>query len=452
MKALFLTLVFTGFFLLTFGGGVKTIIIQPGPTNGYDAYINSAYPYEPGPTKGMLVTAWTLGGMPYLGNSLIRFDLSELKPTDSILDARLSLFFDPQGSWPEHSGLNQAHIYKIIEFWDVNSVNWMNQPSYISTGSIMLCASTNPQQNYTNINIKEFVKSWKSNPDQNFGFMICLDETIPYANLVFAPSESIFPDLRPKLVITIYTDCTRPVAGFVNSINNTTVNFQDTTSSPSTFSWLWEFGDGYLSTLQNPFHTYSKEGIYNVCLTVEDSCGRDSICKQLHICDLPQTYFHYKISDSLKVTFTDSSYHPLSWWWDFGDGFYSELQNPVHIYNQVGTYKVCETVENECGIEQFCDTIEVKLTGTQEQNLTEFFNLFPNPANDYINVKWISDNAITIKFEIFNLLGDQIMTKTVFSKQGDNIELFDLSEYCNGVYILRISTDRRSLIRSFTVL
>lgn len=152
------------------------------------------------------------------------------------------------------------------------------------------------------------------------------------------------------------------------------------------------------------------------------------------------------------MTFTDSSYHPLSWWWDFGDGFYSELQNPVHIYNQVGTYKVCETVENECGIEQFCDTIEVKLTGTQEQNLTEFFNLFPNPANDYINVKWISDNAITIKFEIFNLLGDQIMTKTVFSKQGDNIELFDLSEYCNGVYILRISTDRRSLIRSFTVL
>nr|NQU91259.1 PKD domain-containing protein [Bacteroidota bacterium] len=32
--------------------------------------------------------------------------------------------------------------------------------------------------------------------------------------------------------------------------------------------WYWEFGDGSSSVNQNPFHVYSNEGIYNVCLTI----------------------------------------------------------------------------------------------------------------------------------------------------------------------------------------
>ena len=42
-----------------------------------------------------------------------------------------------------------------------------------------------------------------------------------------------------------------------------TVNFTDTsTGSPD--SWWWDFGDGYSSEDQNPFHTYSSEGTFNI--------------------------------------------------------------------------------------------------------------------------------------------------------------------------------------------
>ncbi|MCT4587964.1 MAG: PKD domain-containing protein [Carboxylicivirga sp.] len=38
-------------------------------------------------------------------------------------------------------------------------------------------------------------------------------------------------------------------------------------------SWLWEFGDGQTSDLQNPAYTYSREGIYDITLTVRNLFG-----------------------------------------------------------------------------------------------------------------------------------------------------------------------------------
>jgi hypothetical protein len=50
-----------------------------------------------------------------------------------------------------------------------------------------------------------------------------------------------------------------------------TVNFESTTSGgllPYTF--LWDFGDGTTSTLENPTHTYASVGPYDISLTVND--------------------------------------------------------------------------------------------------------------------------------------------------------------------------------------
>lgn len=48
--------------------------------------------------------------------------------------------------------------------------------------------------------------------------------------------------------------------------------------------------------------------------------------------------------------FTDkSSQNPLNWFWDFGDGSYSTLQNPMHEYRQNGVYDVKLKVGNLIG-------------------------------------------------------------------------------------------------------
>lgn len=52
----------------------------------------------------------------------------------------------------------------------------------------------------------------------------------------------------------------------------------------------------------------------------------------------------------LSVKFTDISIgYPTTWAWDFGDGYTSTEQNPLHVYENAGTYAVTLTVTGATG-------------------------------------------------------------------------------------------------------
>ena len=58
-----------------------------------------------------------------------------------------------------------------------------------------------------------------------------------------------------------------------NPRTNTDVQFADKSTDPENIalsSWLWDFGDGYTSELQNTTHKFTSKGDYNVTLTVWD--------------------------------------------------------------------------------------------------------------------------------------------------------------------------------------
>ena len=56
------------------------------------------------------------------------------------------------------------------------------------------------------------------------------------------------------------------------------------------------------------------------------------------------------MSCSGTINFTDlSSNGPTSWFWDFGDGNTSNLQNPSHTYQTGGIYSVVLTTTNQYG-------------------------------------------------------------------------------------------------------
>ncbi len=71
----------------------------------------------------------------------------------------------------------------------------------------------------------------------------------------------------------IFTD---PFADFIADKRVTylakTINFTDASSKAS--SWLWNFGDGTFSSLQNPVKTYSAPGLYSVSLTINASLSK----------------------------------------------------------------------------------------------------------------------------------------------------------------------------------
>ena len=74
-----------------------------------------------------------------------------------------------------------------------------------------------------------------------------------------------------------------PTAAFTATPSAQTVQFTDQSTESSTgsiSSWAWNFGDGTSSNSQNPSHTYSSAGTYNVSLTVTDTNGQTSTITQ----------------------------------------------------------------------------------------------------------------------------------------------------------------------------
>lgn len=74
------------------------------------------------------------------------------------------------------------------------------------------------------------------------------------------------------------TEPVAPVAEFGYTISGLTVSFNDlsTDTDSSIVGWDWSFGDGATSAQQNPTHTFSAAGDYNVSLTVTDDTGLTS--------------------------------------------------------------------------------------------------------------------------------------------------------------------------------
>ncbi|MBP1672344.1 MAG: cell surface protein [Bacteroidetes bacterium] len=134
--------------------------------------------------------------------------------------------------------------------------------------------------------------------------------------------------------------------------NGTDVEFYDFSVGNNILTWFWDFGDGTTSTIQNPVHTYSTSGIYNVCLTImsSDSCI-STWCEQIATGNNIDCYsfFTYSqdYSNPYNVVFLDlSAGTPDSWYWDFGDGTTSTLQNPQHTYLTTGIFVVTLTMSN----------------------------------------------------------------------------------------------------------
>ena len=138
------------------------------------------------------------------------------------------------------------------------------------------------------------------------------------------------------------------------------VKFFDSSSAINSTvnNWLWDFGDGFTSPLQNPAHTYSAAGNFNVTLQVKNTSG----CKAT----LSKTPF-IQISTGVIAKFTNNTPNTctapvtinflnqstgtgtLSYFWLFGDNSSSTDINPAHQYNTTGSYTVSLIVTNSSG-------------------------------------------------------------------------------------------------------
>ena len=149
------------------------------------------------------------------------------------------------------------------------------------------------------------------------------------------------------------------------------VSFTDE-SPEAAGSVVWDFGDGSpVSNAANPTHVYTAAGIYSVTLTrTVDGCEnfitQNSI---IEVYELPEVAYNndnaFGCTLPHTANFTGVSSDAISWFWDFGDGTTSDLQNPSHTYTDFGEYNVTLTVTDDIGCENTISTTNISLIETE---------------------------------------------------------------------------------------
>ena len=104
----------------------------------------------------------------------------------------------------------------------------------------------------------------------------------------------------------------------------------------------------------------------------------------------------------LVVLFYDQSAgSPTSWYWNFGDGHTSTLQNPAHQFDSVGVYDVTLTISSANGTKSITKFgfIDVLVDGIYSVDNQYSLNVYPNPKN-YLQIQ--KPKSGPIEFDPFN--------------------------------------------------
>jgi hypothetical protein len=72
---------------------------------------------------------------------------------------------------------------------------------------------------------------------------------------------------------------------------------------------------------------------------------------------------------------------------------------------------------------------------TPSLNTSEAVEIFPNPTSGIFNVSFYSENQEMKRIEVYNIIG--LLIQSYNNSNAHNI--IDISDYSNGIYILRIS-------------
>jgi len=222
----------------------------------------------------------------------------------------------------------------------------------------------------------------------------------------------------------------------------TTVNFTDL-STGNIAIWDWEFGDGEISGVQNPSHSYSS-GTYSVTLTATTGAGcQSSLTMNNYITVMANPIASFAADppvtteDNPTITFLNQTTGATLYSWDFGDGSGSTTtENPIYTYEGTGEYAVTLWVENAAGcIDSTKAGIIVKPT---------FIFYIPNSfspnkdgRNEVFMPKGIGWNLDAYSMRIYDRWGELVFSTTDVNHGWDGY-MPNGTEAQMGVYSVRI--------------
>ena len=267
-------------------------------------------------------------------------------------------------------------------------------------------------------------------------------------------------------------------ADFIRECSNTLdVDFTD--NSVGATSWQWDVdGDDIIDyTIQNPSHTYTENGLYDVRLTISD--GTNSLTR------VYENYIEVGVNDinttQLTLDLITDDY-PNEIAWNLKDSNGTVLyQSPVYVdgVDDFQNFSEDFTINtNECYIFEITDSFgdgiccnqgigsytlttlegdtvvaggsygsgEISYMSNAVLSVEDYFTnqsitVFPNPTNSTLTIKVTNTNILPDSFSVYNMLGQLVMNTSV--SQTSDLTI-DVSHLNDGMYFIQLNKDNNS--------
>lgn len=258
----------------------------------------------------------------------------------------------------------------------------------------------------------------------------------------------------------------KPVAdfSFTPMFGGSPLNVNFTDNSSNAVSYLWDFGSGDTSTLQNPSYTYLVDSSYTIVLTVTGiggcaSSATDSILVATPLLDLQLDNLKARLDNGqlyISVIVANVGNRDV---YDFdleaaiGNGSVvleavdsTLLSGGSMLYNLRVSYLASDPEkESYLCLRSTNPNGETDINPTNDkqcitlENKLKIVPPYPNPASDVINLDLVLPDADQLTITMYNDMGQEI--RQVFddsATKGLNSFSVDLSTLPRGVYMFRI--------------
>tara|TARA_B110000003_G_scaffold269807_2_gene301352 strand:+ start:398 stop:1678 length:1281 start_codon:yes stop_codon:yes gene_type:complete len=334
------------------------------------------------------------------------------------------------GNGTEHiiMDLNNSGVFQLlVEEIDVNGcsgydsilveIHALPNPNIFALGPISFCEGDSV---LLQVDSNYMGQSWNNGATTIYTYAETSDDyfvNVTDTNGCSNRSSIISVDVRPNPVADFIVDgiCANIPSQFVNT---------STVSAGNIETSIWYLGNGDVVNGDSLQYTYTFSGDYFTQLFVTSDYGCvDSIGKFYSIHNKPIASFEYSpftvstLQPEMNFITTTPSFSALLW--NFDDSTFSTIANPVHEFENAGTYDVWLTVadSNQC-----IDSVMHRITMYYDFVLyiPNTFTPNDNGNNDSFGPKGIRmDKYKSYEFIVFNRWGEKVFVTNNIAEHWD---------------------------------
>jgi PKD repeat protein len=159
-------------------------------------------------------------------------------------------------------------------------------------------------------------------------------------------------------------------------------------------------------------------------------------------CATPTSDYTYSINGLGKVDFVYNGTILIdSVVWDFGDGSKASGRRINKTYNTAGTYTVCASVYNSCGMSTHCENINITGVSVQQAKHLSSISVYPNPTSGELKVRGAKGTTM----DIYNMVGKHVLHMSLISSDAT----LDVTHLSAGTYMIRFTDNQQRTILRF---